>query len=430
MLQSDWLWILLALAAALVSVLVTRQLVARRLSLEYQQKLGATRLELESQLVELRTRLQEEQRRHAEYRSDDESRARQLQSEFERLANRIFEEKQEKFSQSSKQSLDATLQPLREQVEAFRKRVDEVHLADTADRNRLQGQIAELQKQASKLGNDAVNLAQALKGDSKLQGNWGEVVLERLLEQSGLTRGSEYELQASFTAEDGTRQLPDVVVRLPENRAMVIDSKVSLVHYQEYVNETDPKRREDLLKQHIQSIRNHFQSLSKKSYQDIDALQTVDFVFMFIPVEPAWLLALREEPGLFDEAFARQVTLVSHTTLMPMLKTVQSLWRNEKQNANALEIARSAGELHDKFVLMLESLDDIGAQLDKTRQAWETTRSRLGEGRGNLVSWVSRLEKLGAKTRKQMPRSVQPLLDSESEDDGDFTEEEPGGGEN
>lgn len=430
MLQSDWLWILLALAAALVSVLVTRQLVARRLSLEYQQKLGATRLELESQLVELRTRLQEEQRRHAEYRSDDEARARQLQSEFERLANRIFEEKQAKFSQSSKQSLDATLQPLREQVEAFRKRVDEVHLADTADRNRLQGQIAELQKQASKLGNDAVNLAQALKGDSKLQGNWGEVVLERLLEQSGLTRGSEYELQASFTAEDGTRQLPDVVVRLPENRAMVIDSKVSLVHYQDYVNETDPKRREDLLKQHIQSIRNHFQSLSKKSYQDIDALQTVDFVFMFIPVEPAWLLALREEPGLFDEAFARQVTLVSHTTLMPMLKTVQSLWRNEKQNANALEIARSAGELHDKFVLMLESLDDIGAQLDKTRQAWETTRSRLGEGRGNLVSRVSRLEKLGAKTRKQMPRSVQPLLDSESEDDGDFTEEEPGGGEN
>ncbi len=408
-------WLLLALGVAVMSALITRQLVMRRLQLEHHQALTETRLELESRLAETRAQLQEEQIRLAEYRQGDEARSRQLQADFERLANRIFDDKQERFSQTSKQSLDATLRPLREQVEAFRKRVDEVHLADTADRNRLQGHISELQKQASQLGSDAVNLARALKGDSKMQGNWGEVVLERLLEQSGLIEGSEYQLQASFTDESGNRQMPDVIVHLPGQRAMVVDAKVSLKHYQDYVNETDDMRRAELLKLHIQSIRNHFQGLSGKSYQDIADLDTVDFVFMFIPVEPAWLLALREEPGLFDEAFAKQVTLVSHTTLMPMLKTVQSLWRNEKQNANALEIARQAGDLHDKFIGMLESMDKIGEQLDRTRDAYEKTRNQLGEGKGNLVGRVVRLEKLGAKTRKEMPRSVQHLTEPDKE---------------
>ena len=409
-----WLLVLAALLLLAVAVLITRALVSRRWQLRVADDVGQVRLQLQTKLAECQTLLREEQRRAAEYRQDDEARSRHLQAEFERLANRIFEDKQSRFTQSSKETLDSTLRPLRDQVESFRKRVDEVHRADTADRNRLQGQIEELQKQARQIGSDAVNLAKALKGDSKMQGNWGEVVLERLLEQSGLLRGSEYEVQSSFVGEDGSRYLPDVIVKLPEQRAMIIDSKVSLLHYQDYINENDDTRKAQLLRAHIQSIRTHFMGLSRKSYQNIEALDTVDFVFMFVPVEPAYLLALREEPGLFDEAFGRQVTLVSHTTLMPMLKTVQSLWRNEKQNSNALEIARSAGELHDKFVLMLESLDEVGQQLDKTREAYEKTRNRLGEGRGNLVSWVGKLQVLGARTRKEMPKSVSHLLDEDS----------------
>ena len=411
------IWIL-ALTVALpifITLFVTRALMAQIWKTRCEADLAEQRLQLESQIVELRARLAEEERRLVEFKQEDQARTKTLEKEFERLANKIFDEKQERFTKESRDSIDTTLKPLREQVEGFRKRVEEVHSADIADRNRLKGQIEELQKQASQIGTDAVSLANALKGDSKMQGNWGEVALERLLEQSGLIKGSEYKTQESFTDEMGKRYLPDVVVHLPEDRAMIIDSKVSLTHYQAYINESDENKKSELLKQHINSIRTHYKSLHEKAYQHLPGIDSLDFVFMFVPVEPAFLLALRESPTLFEEAFDKKVTLVSHTTLMPMLKTVESLWRKEKQNRNANEIAESAGNLHDAFVRMLEDMEDIGSNLQKATTAYESTRKRISEGRGNLIGRVDKLTKLGAKAKKQMPASTKKQLQDDTD---------------
>ena len=411
------IWVLALIALFLISItfLITRALVAQIAKTRSEAALAEQRLRLESQVVELTARLSEEERRLHDFKQEDQARTKTLEKEFERLANKIFDEKQERFAKESRDSIDTTLKPLREQVDGFRKRVEEVHSADIADRNRLKGQIEELQKQASQIGTDAVSLANALKGDSKVQGNWGEVALERLLEQSGLIKGSEYKTQEAFTDEQGKRYLPDVVVHLPEGRAMVIDSKVSLTHYQAYVNEPDEGKKSELLKLHINSLRNHYKSLHEKAYQDLAGIDSLDFVFMFVPVEPAFLLALRESPTLFEEAFDKRVTLVSHTTLMPMLKTVQSLWRKEKQNRNANEIAESAGNLHDAFVRMLTDMEEIGASLDKATKAYESTRNRITEGRGNLIGRVDKLTKLGAKAKKEMPASVRKQLTDDSE---------------
>lgn len=406
-----------ALIICVVSVLLTRTLVRQRCEARAESELARQRLELETRIAQLSTRLEEEQKRLQDFQGQDAERSKQLQAEFERLANRIFEEKQTRFSKESRESIDSSLKPLREQVEGFRRRVEEVHSADIADRNRLKGQIEELQKQASQIGTDAVSLANALKGDSKMQGNWGEVVLERLLEQSGLVKGSEYQTQESFKDAAGNRAIPDVLVRLPEERVMVIDSKVSLTHYQAYINEEDAGKKKELLNLHINSIRNHYKSLDKKGYQHLQGIESVDFVFMFIPVEPAFLLALKESPQLFDDAFSKGVVMVSHTTLMPMLKTVESLWRTEKQSRNAQEIARQAGNLHDSFARMLEALDKVGEQLDKAQDAYKLTRDRLADGKGNLVGRVSKLEALGAKVKKEMPASVKHLIEDESEHD-------------
>jgi DNA recombination protein RmuC len=403
------------LLLVVVSALITKVLVAQKCEI----KASAERQELEKQIATLTTLLSEEQKRLKEFQNQDAERSKQLQAEFERLANRIFEEKQTRFTKESRESIDSTLKPLREQVDGFRKRVEEVHSADIADRNRLKGQIEELQKQASQIGTDAVSLANALKGDSKTQGNWGEVVLERLLEQSGLTKGSEYQTQESFKDEAGNRAIPDVIVKLPEDRVMVIDSKVSLTHYQAYINEEDEDKKKGLLSQHINSLANHYKSLDKKGYQHLESLDTLDFVFMFIPVEPAFLLALRESPQIFDDAFARGVVMVSHTTLMPMLKTVQSLWRTEKQSRNAIEIAETAGKLHDQFVFLLEDLEEVGKHIEKTQGAYNSARKRISSGRGNLLGWVSKLDALGAKAKKELPTSAKKLLDKDEKDGGE-----------
>lgn len=377
------------------------------------EELRQTRLDIERQLVETRTMLQSEQQRNSELKADTEANRKQLQMEFEQLANKIFEDKQSKFSQLSKESLDATLKPMREQLEGFRKRVEEVHSADLMDRNRLKGQIDELHKQAQQIGQDAVSLAKALKGESKTQGDWGEMILERLLEDAGLTRGSEYLVQTGYRDAEGRLQKPDVILKLPEGRALIIDSKVSLKHYQEYVNSENDDERDRLLNQHVASLRAHYKNLAGKRYQDLEDIESIDFVFMFIPVEPAYLLALRNDPQLFEDAFAQNVTLVSHTTLMPMLKTVESLWRNEKQNKNAREIAQQAGSMLDKFSGVVEALDELGAAMEKTQKAYELTRNRLSEGKGNLLGRAKKLKELGATPSKPLPDATGALEDDE-----------------
>lgn len=350
--------------------------------------------------TELKTRLEQERKNFAEQLALLQNAKAELAKEFENLANKIFESKQQQFSANSKTLLDNTLDPLKLQLTEFRKKVEDVYEKENADRNRLSGQVLELQKQAQKIGEDAVNLAQALKGNTKTQGNWGEVVLERLLEESGLQKGREYDTQVNFTGSDGSRLVPDVIIHLPENKDIVIDAKCSLVDYERFCSADDEFERKQYLNAHVSSLRSHIKGLSIKDYEKLDGIKALDFVFIFIPIEAAFMFALQHEPSLYREAYDRHIILVSPTTLLATLRTVENIWRYEKQNKNAERIAKEAGALHDQFVLLLESLDAIGSSLNKTQEAYTKARDRLQSGRGNLVKRVDDIRRLGAKTKK------------------------------
>lgn len=326
----------------------------------------------------------------------------ELKREFELTANRLFDSKNQQFSNASQTLLENTLSPFKTQLQDFRKKVEDVYEKENAERNRLSGQVMELQRQAHKISEDAVNLARALKGNSKTQGGWGEVVLERLLEQSGLHKGREYETQMSFQSADGARRMPDVVVHLPEGKDIIIDAKVSLTDYERYCNADNEVEREKYLQQHIQSLRAHIRGLSAKDYENIPGLKVLDFVFIFVPIEAAFMLALQYEPGLYKEAYDKQIILASPTTLLAILRTVENIWRYEKQNKNAEKIALQAGALHDQFVLMVDAVEAMGAQLNKTRETYDKLHGRLTSGRGNLVKRVNDIRKLGAKTKRRL----------------------------
>ena len=373
-----------------------------------QDRLRETELKL--QVAEMRS---EEQLRYYQELNQEIAQSReQLQKDFEVLSNRVFEETRKKFDRESKRTLDSSLEPLKQEIEFFRKRVNETHQEDLKDRNRLQGQIIELQKQARQIGQDAVQLATALKGESKSQGNWGEMVLERLLEESGLEKGREYETQASYRDEDGRLKQPDVVIHLPDNKDIVVDSKVSLKAWDAFYNSDTEAARAQALKDHMVSIKSHVTGLAAKSYQSLDNVHSLDFVFMFIPIEPAWMLALQKEPGLFQQAWNKGIVMVSTTTLMPTLRTVANIWRNEKQNRYAQQIADSAGGLYDQFALLVESLDDLGKRINAVQKSYDEARDRLHTGsRGSIVSRIDKLSKLGARSRKQLPDSVKQLLE-------------------
>ncbi len=326
----------------------------------------------------------------------------QLNSEFKELAGKIFDEKQRQFNEQSQTALRASVDPLKVQIESFRKKVEDAYDKENAERNKLVGSIVELQKQTQQIGQDAINLTQALKGDNKTQGNWGEVILERLLEESGLQKGREYDIQVALRDESGQRRNPDVILRLPEGKDIVIDSKVSLIHYERSVAAVNEPDRDRAIKQHVASVRAHIQQLSGKSYEKLEGIRSLDFVFLFVPVEAALKAARQRYPALFQAAYAKHIVLVSPTTLLASLRTVQNIWRYEKQNRNAEEIAKQAGGLHDQFVLLFESFEDIGKQLDKASSAYETTRKRWVSGRGNLMRRVDGLRELGAKTKKRI----------------------------
>ncbi|HEY7885740.1 MAG TPA: DNA recombination protein RmuC [Cellvibrionaceae bacterium] len=350
-----------------------------------------------------------------------ESAKTELKREFELTANRLFQAKSEQFSNVNQSLLESTLSPFKVQLQDFRKKVEDVYEKENTERSRLSGQIMELQKQAHKISEDAVNLARALKGNSKTQGGWGEVVLERLLEQSGLHKGREYETQLAFQSADGTRRLPDVVVRLPEGKDIIIDAKVSLTDYERYCNADNESDREKHLQLHIQSIRAHIRGLSAKDYENLPGLRVLDFVFIFIPIEAAFMLALQYEPNLYKEAYDKHIILASPTTLLAILRTVENIWRYEKQNKNAEKIAQQAGSLHDQFVRVLEALDGVGGQLNKAQEAYQLVHNRLSSGRGNLLKRVDDIRKLGAKTK----RTIDPALLDESEQELLETEQSP-----
>jgi len=388
-----------------------QELAAAREKLEY---LGEAQRELRQrdqalaearrQATELETRLGQEREQFEAQVALLQDAKKQLTSEFENLANRIFESKQQQFSHSSKSLLETAIDPLKTQLTDFRRKVEDVYEKENAERNKLAGHIEQLHRQALKIGEDAVNLTQALKGNTKSQGNWGEVVLERLLEQSGLQKGREYETQVSYASADSGRRTPDVIVRLPENKDIIIDAKVSLVDYEKYCNSDDQDERDRFLGQHIQSLRNHIRGLSVKDYEQLDGVRALDFVFIFVPIEAAFMLALQQDPKLYSDAYDKHIILASPTTLLAILRTVENIWRYEKQNKNAERIARDAGALHDQFVLLLDALDTVGTHIGKTQEAFDTARKRLATGKGNLLRRVDNIRRLGAKTKKSIAR--------------------------
>ena len=338
-----------------------------------------------------------------------------LGQEFENLANRIFDDKQAKFSTQSKEALEVSLSPLRRDIGDFRKQVETVYDKENADRNKLVGQISELQKQTLRISADAVSLANALRGDNKAQGNWGEFVLEKLLEDSGLTRGREYDTQVALKDDSGKRKNPDVIVHLPEGRDIVIDAKVSLVDYERYFHAEDEDSKQQCLRQHLSSLRAHIKGLSGKDYENLEGVNSLDFVLIFVPVEAAFMLALDQDPDMMRDAYDRGIIVVSPSTLMVTLRTIKNLWRYADQNRNAQLIADKAGALYDQFVLYVEALDDVGRHLDKSKDAWDIARKRLSVGRGNLVRRTQELKKLGAKTKKSMPEDLDNQADTDPE---------------
>ena len=339
----------------------------------------------------------------------------QLVITFKNLANEIFDDKSKKFTATNKESLNAVLNPLQERIQRFEKRVEETYDRESKERFSLAKEIENLQKLNTRISEEAINLTNALKGDNKAQGSWGEFVLESILEKSGLVKGREYEVQVSLKDEEGGKAQPDVIVHLPESRDIIIDSKVSLKAWDAYSAAKEESIKEEALKQHIASIRNHVKLLSSKDYQNLVGVNSLDYVFLFMPIEAAYSAALQEDPELFQFAFERNIIFVVPTTLLTTLKTVQNLWRLAQQNQNANEIAERAGALYDKFVAFVDDLDDVGHRIDASKKSFEKARNKLLSGRGNLVKRAESLKQLGAKTsKKQKAENLSSALDDES----------------
>ena len=343
-----------------------------------------------------------------------------LRNEFKALANEILKRNSTELNEANREHIGHLLNPLREQIERFEKKVQNTQDVGTERHTELKVELEKLRDLNTRLKEEANNLTKALKGDSKKQGNWGEFVLERVLELSGLEKGREYTVQQTIYTEGGMFR-PDVVVSLPENKHIIIDSKVSLTHYEVWASADTDDERTVALKQHLLSVRNHIRQLSDKNYQHGEGMDTPDFVLMFMPIEPAFSLAVREDPDLFNAAWDRKIVIVSPTTLLATLRTVSSIWKHEKQTQNALEIARSGGELYDKFVLFLTELEAIGTHIDRLRSSYDGAINKLSTGRGNLVRRVERLRELGAKAGKGIPERYR-ISDSSSPDEDEPNE--------
>jgi len=357
---------------------------------------------LKADIAKLETQLAEERKQSVEkLKLLDQAKA-QLTSEFQNLANKILEEKSLKFTEQNQQNIGQVLKPLREQLGDFRRKVEDVYEKESKDRISLFHEIKHLKDLNQKISDDAVNLTNALKGQTKTQGTWGEVILERVLEESGLHNGREYETQGSFTSAEGKRLRPDVIVHLPEGKDIIIDSKVSLTAYERYCSSDNDNQRQIALKEHIASLKAHIKGLSVKNYEDLPDIKSLDFVLLFVPIESAFITAVENDRNIFREAFDKNIIVVSPTTLLATLKTVHNIWRHEYQNLNALEIAEKAGSLYDQFVLFVQSMDDIGDKLGKATDAYQTARKRLVDGKGNLVGRTEKLKKLGAKAKKSL----------------------------
>ena len=353
--------------------------------------------------------------RNKEQKQEVEQLQEKFTKEFENLANKILDEKSNKFTEQNKENMQNILTPLQDKIQLFEKKVEDTHKESIDYHAALRQQILGLREMNLQMSKETINLTKALKGDSKMQGNWGELVLERVLEKSGLEKGREYEVQQAFTTADGNRVFPDVVINLPDGKKMIVDSKVSLTAYEKYINEEEEELKSNYLKEHVTSIKRHVEQLGNKNYQDLYQIESPDFVLLFIPIEPAFAMALNEDTSLYNKAFEKNIVIVTPATLLATLRTIDSMWTNQKQQENALEIARQAGALYDKFEGFVADLIKIGKKIDESKVEYAGAMNKLVEGKGNLISSVERLKKMGAKAKKALPNTIINRADKEDE---------------
>jgi DNA recombination protein RmuC len=344
--------------------------------------------------------------RNKEQKQEVEQLQEKFTKEFENLANKILEEKTNKFTEQNKENLKNILSPLQDKIQLFEKKVEDTHKESIDYHAALRQQILGLREMNEQMSKETLNLTKALKGDSKMQGNWGELILERVLEKSGLEKDREYFVQQSFVTEEGNRVFPDVVINLPDGKKMIVDSKVTLTAYERYINEEDDSLKTLHLKEHILSINRHVEQLGNKNYHDLYQIESPDFVLLFIPIESAFALALNEDTSLYNKAFEKNIVIVTPSTLLATLRTIDSMWTNQKQQENALEIARQAGALYDKFEGFVTDLVKIGKKMDEAKLEYQGAMNKLVDGKGNLITSVEKLKKMGAKAKKSLPENI------------------------
>lgn len=363
-------------------------------------------LELNGKLSEAVTLNRNLQEKLQSQKAELEALQDRFTKEFENLANRILEEKSQKFVEQNRNNLDVILNPLKEKIRDFEQKVDQAYKSEAAERNSLKGEIGKLVELNKQISDEAHNLARALKGDTKKQGNWGEFILEKILEHSGLERDREFKVQHTTSNEEGRRVQPDVVVFLPDNKHLIVDSKVSLVAYEAMVNAGSEEEREQYLREHVQSVKNHVRQLSEKKYQSAEGMNAPDFVLLFMPIEPSFSVAIQGDTELFAYAWDRKIVIVSPSTLLATLRTIASLWKQERQTRNALEIARVGGALYDKFKGFIDDLIDVGKKMDAAKAGYSDAMNKLSSGPGNIIKRIEDLRKLGAKSSKELPQAL------------------------
>lgn len=366
-------------------------------------------------LIQAQTRLEEQQQRMQEKEEFFHQTRESMQVQFKVLAQDIFDEKGRIFKQDSKAGLGDILEPFRNQLLEFRHRIDDIHVTDLKDRTSIRHELEQLRSTSHQLNTEAVNLTRALKGENKLQGNWGEMVLERVLEQSGLRKGYEYETQVSLRNAENQLLRPDVVVHMPEGRNIIIDSKVSLTAYERYCSAEEESTQEHALKQHVYAVRQHILSLGSKNYADLYGIKSLDFVLLFMPLEPAFICAVQHAKDLLDLALNNKVIVVTPTTLLATMRTVENIWRYERQNQNARAIADRAGAVYDKLRGFVEDMEKIGAQISTLEQQYHGAMNKLTQGKGNLVSQATRFVELGVQVKRKMPDSILEYAELETE---------------
>lgn len=372
--------------------------------------------EQQMRITRVETQLVAEQQKSEEKLAILKDAENSLNLHFQALANRIFDEKSEKFGQENRERVSSLLQPLQEQLRGFQKRIDDIQVNDIRERTSLKEEILHLRELNQQINREATNLTRALRGDKKRQGSWGELVLERVLEKSGLRKGMEYSIQQSFRTSEHQLRKPDVIIHLPDGKDIIIDSKVSLLAWEKYIS-AEEEEKQRYLSEHINNIRNHVKDLSTKDYSSLPGIHTLDFVLLFLPIDSSFGAAVESDPKLFSDAYEQRIIIVTPTTMLATLQTIENLWRYEHQNRNAREIADRAGAIYDKLCGFLEDMDKIGKQLATCTTTYDAAMNKLARGRGNIVAQAGKLTELGVSTKKKIPSAIQDLADSSTIDE-------------